>query len=243
MDPRGDAELAAWLIAQRRGIERVLAAQLGDAAPGPGAPEAEALRRFRSFAAAALRRGAAAPPALDGLRVPESRVAPLLEAWCRAAAGVAGERGPALRAALEPLVARFRAALRETAPARRRSGAPRAGARAVRAAIDRVADAFLAIDVDARRVVDANPAAGALLGTTRDALLGADAGALLPEEERETWWTHLDALAEGGETRRFRATLRGADARPVPVEASLTRYAKRAQLLALVLLRPAGGPG
>jgi len=231
-------ELAAWLIARRRGIERVLASQLGEAAPGPGDPEAEALRRFRSFAAAALQRGAASPPSLDGLRVPEARVAPLLEAWCGAAASVAGERGPALRAALEPLVARFRAALRETARARRRSGAPRAGRRAVRAAIDRVADAFLAIDVDARRVVDANPAAGALLGTSRDALLGADAGSLLPEGEHEAWWTHLDALAEGGDARRFRATLRGADGSPLPVEASLTRYAKRAQLLALLLVRP-----
>ena len=232
-----DPGLAAWLVAKRPAIERALAARLGAAAPSPGAPEAEALRRFRSFATTALQRGAAPPPSLDGLRTEEGRVASLLDAWASAAAGVAGERADEVRSALTRLAERFRGALRDTGTARRKSGAPRTGRRAVVAAIDRVADAYVALDIDARRIVDANPAAGALLATSRDALLGAEFARFLPEDVPESWWAELDALAEGADARRFDATLRDAGGSPVAVEASLTRYAKRGQLLALLLLR------
>lgn len=236
-----EPELAAWLVAERAAIDRLLAARLGDAAPRPADPESEALRRFRSFAAAALQSGRAPHPSLDGLRAPETRVIPLLEAWCAAARSHAGARGDALARALEPLVARFRDALRETEPARRKSGAPRTGRRAVVAAIDRVADAFLAVDVDARRIVDANPAAGALLASARDALLGADLGGFLPEGEQEAWTCALDALAEAGDARRFHAALRDARGQRLEVEASLTRYARGGRLLALAVLRPRAG--
>jgi len=235
-----DPRLAAWLVTRRREVERSLAAHLGDVAPSPAAPEAEALRRFRSFVSAALQRGAAPTPSLDGLRVGEARVAALLAAWTECAAGAAGPRADEVRAALEPLAARFAAALRDTAPARRRSGAPRTRSRAVRAAIDRVADGYLAIDVDSRLIVDANPAAGALLQTTRDALLGADAETFVPEAERERWWAHLDSLVEGGDTRRFPSRLCDAAGSRVGVEVSLSRHAQRSRTLALALLRPLG---
>jgi len=235
-----DPRLAAWLVTRRREVERSLAAHLGDFAPSPAAPEAEALRRFRSFVSAALQRGAAPTPSLDGLRVGEARVAALLAAWTECAAGAAGPRADEVRAALEPLAARFAAALRDTAPARRRSGAPRTRSRAVRAAIDRVADGYLAIDVDSRLIVDANPAAGALLQTTRDALLGADAETFVPEAERERWWAHLDSLVEGGDTRRFPSRLCDAAGSRVGVEVSLSRHAQRSRTLALALLRPLG---
>jgi PAS domain-containing protein len=233
-----DPELAAWLVAERPSIERLLALRLGDAAPRAADPESEALRRFRSFAAAALQRGTASAPSLDGLRAPEPRVTALLEAWSGAAISLAGERGDALARALAPLIAEFRAALRQTEPARRKSGAPRTGRRAVVAAIDRIADAFLAIDVDARRIVDANPAAGALLASARDALLDADLAGFLPPGEQEQWTAELDALAETGDARRFLGALRDARGLRVPVEASLTRYARGGRLLALALLRP-----
>ncbi len=238
-----DPELAAWLVAQRASIERRLAARLGEAAPAAAAPESEALRRFRSFAASALQRGAAGAPSLDGLRVSEARVTELLDAWSGAAVSLAGERGEALRAALAPLVARFRAALRETEPARRRSGAPQSGRRAVSAAIDRIADAFLAIDVDARRIVDANPAAGALLAITRDGLIGAELAGFLAPGEDEVWWSQLDGLAESGDARRFAAALCDSRGARLAVEASLTRYASGGRLLALALLRPAPSAG
>ncbi len=237
-----DPRMAAWLVARRRQIEGALAARLGESAPGPASPETEALRRFRSFAAQALQRGAAPAPALDGVRVPERRVAEILDAWIEAAATAAGPRSEAVRGALSPLGDAFRAALRDTAPARRKSGAPRTGSRAVRAAIDRVADGYLAIDVDARTIVDANPAAGALLATPRDALLGRAAAAHVPAEECDTWWAHLDALAEGGDTRRFRTRLRAAGGSTVELEVSLTRYAQRHRILGLAVLRPQGSP-
>jgi len=238
----GDPPLARWLVARRRDVERALVRRLGAAAPAPSAPEAEALRRFRSFAGAALSQGRAPAPSLDGVRVPEAAVDALLDAWCGAAAEVAGPRGEEVRSALSPLAARFCAALRTTAPARRRSGAPRSGRRAVTAAIDRVADAYLAIDVDDRRIVDANPAAGALLARPRDALLAAEAAAFLSPESREAWWAELDALAEGADVRRFVAGMRDAEGRRLVVDASLTRHARRGRVLALALLRPAPGP-
>ena len=104
----GSSDLAIWLIARRFQIERAMAIRLGPAAPGPGAPETEALRRFRTFATSGLRRGEAADPPLDGLRVNERRVMALLEAWVDSAAELAGDGGPDLRRELDPLVVRFR---------------------------------------------------------------------------------------------------------------------------------------
>jgi PAS domain S-box-containing protein len=231
-------DLARWLVAHRPRIEAQLAARLGPAAPGAGDAESELLRRFRSFAASALQRGSAAEPALDGLRVDERRGLALLAAWCEAAGEVAGERGGELRSALAPLVERFRVRLRATGERRRAHGAPRATRRAVWAAIDRVADAFLALEADSGRLVDANPAAGALLGVARDALLGVDAMAFVPPAARELWWTHLDALTEGSEPRRFHSALCDASGAAIPVECSVTRYAQRGRTLALVVARP-----
>jgi PAS domain S-box-containing protein len=229
-DPR---ELALWLVRARGAIE----ARLGPARPAPDSPEAEALRRFRSFALAALQPGRPAAPALEGLRVSERRAGALLDAWLAAAIAAAGPGGDALRASLAPLVERFRAALRATAPARRRSGAPRSR-RAVVAAIDRVADAFLAVDADSATIEDANPAAGALLGTTRDGLLGASALAYVTEAGRDAFRDELDAVAEGCEPRWLGLALLDAGGRAVPVEASVTRFRTRSRTLALFVARP-----
>jgi PAS domain S-box-containing protein len=203
-----------------------------------GAAEAEALRRFRSYLMLSLAQDAPAAPSLEGLRTGERRMRRLLDAWLAAAAREAGPEAAQLRAALEPFVGRFLLALRETSHARRASGAPLPGhRRVVSAAIDRICDAFLAIDVETGAIADANPAAGALLGTTRDHLLGADAMTWVPEGERERWWTELDAISEGAEPRRFEATLRDSGGRALPVDATLTRFATRSRTLALVLAR------
>lgn len=233
-----DPQLAAWLVGHRRTIEREMKARLGDRAPSPGDPEAEALRRFRTFAASALQRGGAPPPALDGLRVEEGRIAPLLAAWTAAAVGCAGIRGRDLAGRLDALAGRFLIGLRQTAPARRLRGAPRTGRRAVMAAIDRVADGFLAIDVDSRRVADANPAAGALLHTSRDSILDSDAECFIPEAARQTWWTYLDAVAEGSDACRFSTSLRTREGDLVAVDVSLSRHVTRIRTLALLLFRP-----
>ncbi len=231
-------QLAAWLVSRRAEIERTLALRLGPAAPRAGADETEVLRRFRSYAALSLQRGEAGQPALEGLRANERRVSALLAAWSDAASEVAGSQGEGLKQALKPLLASFHAALRTTTSGRRKRGAPRTR-RAVVAAIDRVADAFLAVDANSGDVVDANPAAGALLGVARDALLGVDAMSFVPETDRSAWWTELDAVTEAAEPRRFRAALRDAQGAHVPVDCTVTRFATRQRTLALIIARPA----
>ncbi len=232
-------ELATWLVSQRGEIERAMQERLGPAAPAAASAESEVLRRFRSYAAAALSRGDAAEPALEGLRANERRVTALLEAWCETAIQVAdGERSTLLGSAFEPLLRRFRTALRTTGTGRSSRGAPRAKRRAVSAAIDRVADPFLALEADSGRIVDANPAAGALLGVARDALLGVDAMSFVPRDDQGAWWTQLDAMTEGGEPRRFSARLADVSGSPIDVECSVTRFATRDRTLALVLARP-----
>jgi PAS domain S-box-containing protein len=235
-------QLAAWLVSRRAEIERTLVARLGPAAPRAGADETEVLRRFRSYAALSLQRGVAAQPALDGLRANERRVSALLAAWFEAASEVAGNEGDGLRQALDPLLSSFHAALRTTTSGRRKRGAPRTR-RAVSAAIDRVADAFLAVDAENGDVVDANPAAGALLGVARDALLGVDAMSFVSEPDRAAWWTELDAVTEASEPRRFRAALRDVQGGQVPVDCTVTRFSTRQRTLALIVARPAHGVG
>lgn len=212
--------------------------QLGPAAPRPASPEAELLRRFRSFVAAHLSGRGASEPALDGVHVHDRRAAALLDAWIgaaqRADAGVAAD----LESALRPLQQTFVGRLRQTSRPRRAKGAPRAKRRAVTAAIDRVADGFLALDANSGHIVDANPAAGALLGVARDALLGVDAMAFVPQSRQSAWWTELEAMTEGAEPRRFEASLQDSAGREVPVACSVTRFATRDRTLALVVARP-----
>ncbi len=215
-----------------------MSAQLGAAAPPPASAEAELLRRFRSCAAASLATGRPPEPALEGVRVHDRRAAALLDGWIDAAAQAGAPHGDAIEAALRPLQQAFVGRLRQTEGTRRTRGAPRAKRRAVVAAIDRVADGFLAVDANSGRIVDANPAAGALLGVARDALLGVDAMVFVPSERQAAWWIELDAMTEGCEPRRFEASLQDAHGREIPVQCSITRFSAREQTLALVLARP-----
>jgi PAS domain S-box-containing protein len=233
----GGRALAGWLLARRGAIDAALRAEggpLSHAAPA----EAEALRRFRSYLMLSLAQDAPAAPSLEGVRTGERRMRRLLDAWLAATSQEAGPEAAAVRDVLTPHAERFLLSLRETAQARRASGAPLPGhRRAVSAAIDRVCDAFFAIDVETGAIADANPAAGALLGTTRDRLVGADAMAFVPEDERERWWTELDAVSEGAEPRRFEGRLRDCGGRALAVDATLTRFATRSRTLALVVAR------
>ena len=102
-----------------------------------------------------------------------------------------------------------------------------------------MADSFLAVEADSGRIVDANPAAGALLGVARDALLGVDAMSFVPSGAESLWWTQFDAMTEGGEPRRFQARLADAAGVPIEVDCSVTRFSTRDRTLALVVARPA----
>jgi PAS domain S-box-containing protein len=241
--PGRNPELATWLVRRRREIDQTLA-RLGEVAiPSASSPEIEALRRFRSFAASCLLRGDRPAPALDGLKLDDERLGELLRAWCHAAALEAGPaRQEATRTSLLPLATHFCAALRATTRSRRRRGAARTGRRAVLAAIDRIADAFLAIDPDTGRILDANPAAGALLGVQRDTLLESNVAAFLAGPDAEEWAAQIDAVAEGGEAVRFQASLRDGAGLRIPLDVQITRHATRQRTLALVVARPEGGP-
>ena len=107
-------DLATWLVSQRLEIERVMQERLGAAAPAASGPEAETLRRFRTFASTALMRGEAPRPVLDGLRPNERRVMALLTAWSEAAVSLAGPDASAVRESLAPLLDAFRLAIRTT---------------------------------------------------------------------------------------------------------------------------------
>ena len=229
---------ASWVVVRRAEIERALATRRRGDLPGPGAPETEALRRFRSFAGSALRRGLAGAPALDGLRVDATVVARLVEDWCYAAGDVAGERNDELLRVLDPLVGRFRSALLGTELASQAQHAPRIARRAVGGAIDRIADAFLAVDIDSLAIADANPAAAALLRVERDALVGGDVSTFLDDDARNAWRSALEPLAESAAPRRFRATLIDARGDAVVVDVHATRIATRDRVLALVVARP-----
>jgi PAS domain S-box-containing protein len=232
------AHLATFLIQHRSQIDSLMNAQLGSAAPDPASAEAELLRRFRSCAAAALASGRPPEPALEGLRVHDRRAAALLDGWIGAAAAAGEPHGAAIETALRPLQQAFVARLRQSTGVRRAKGAPHAKRRAVSAAIDRVADGFLALDANSGLIVDANPAAGALLGVARDALLGVDAMAFVPNERQTSWWIELDAMTEGAEPRRFESVLQDKNGREIAVTCSVTRFATRERTLALVLARP-----
>jgi PAS domain S-box-containing protein len=232
-------EIAAWLIAKRLTIERTMADRLGSATPAPGSAEVETLRRFRSYAVVSLRRSERLEPALDGLRVNDRRALALVDAWVDAAAHIAGPHAREIAAALLPVVARFRNALRAVNTSRKSCAAPRGARRAVTAAIDRICDAYLAVDADSGRIVDANPAAAALLGVARDALIDVEATHFMPADSQSGWWTHFDAVTEGSEPQRFSARLADKAGSPISVECTLTTLATRNRTLALVVARPA----
>jgi len=232
-------DLATWLMAGRLQIERAMHERLGAAAPAASGPEAETLRRFRTFVSTALMRGEAPRPVLDGLRPNERRVMALLTCWSEAACEMAGPEADAVASALAPLLDAFRLSIRTTGAGRKSSGKPRASRRAITAAIDRISDLFLALDVDTGEILDANPAAGAALGVARDALIGVEFNAFVPADLQGPWWTSLDAIAEGQETQVFIAKLQDRGGRRLRLEASATRYLSRNKIVALVVARAA----
>ncbi len=232
-------DLATWLMAGRLQIERAMHERLGAAAPAASGPEAETLRRFRTFVSTALMRGEAPRPVLDGLRPNERRVMALLTCWSEAACEIAGPEAEAVASALAPLLDAFRLSIRTTGAGRKSSGKPRASRRAITAAIDRISDLFLALDVDTGEILDANPAAGAALGVARDALIGVEFNAFVPADLQGPWWTSLDAIAEGQDTQVFIAKMQDRGGRRLRLEASATRYLSRNKIVALVVARAA----
>jgi PAS domain S-box-containing protein len=225
-------------MAGRLEIERAMQKRLGAAAPAASGPEAETLRRFRTFVATALMRGEAPRPVLDGLRPNERRVMALLTCWSESACELAGPDAAVVAGHLAPLLDAFRLSIRTTGSKRKTSGKPRASRRAITAAIDRVADLFFAVDVDTGEILDANPAAGAALGVARDALIGIEFNAFVPPDVQGPWWTTLDSIAEGQDNHVFQGSMQDREGRCLRLEASATRMLVRNRVLALIVARP-----
>ncbi len=228
--------LARWLTEQRIAIEREAARAAG--ALDPASPEAEAMRRFRSFALLSLARGEASP-SLEGLRVSLRRAARAIDAWIDAACALAGPDGEKARAPLAALRAQFVAALGASAPARLAAGAATPSARrAVSSAVDRIADVFLAADAESGAILDANPAACALLGLARPELLTRTLAELCAPASRAACQTLLEALAESADPQRTNLSLLDATAAPIPHDVRATRFTARARPVALLIARP-----
>lgn len=234
-------EWASYLVTRRTAIDRLLAGRRsGATSPGPSA--SEALRRFRSFAASTLRRGEGAEPALDGLRVDPEATSQWIEHWCDAAADSAGARAPELRKVLAPLQKRFTQSLRGAQLARSAKRAKPAARRAVIGAIDRIADAFLAIDIDSGEIADANPAAATLLGKERPELVGRRALRFIDRESHELWNERLENVGESGEGQRFRVIWRDEFMSPVAVDIWASAHLTRRRRLAIITARPVDRP-
>ena len=62
--------------------------------------------------------------------------------------------------------------------------------------------------------------------------------AFVPKEKQESWWTELDAMTEGVESRRFKSALQDRSGASISVDCTITRFATRGRTLALILLRP-----
>lgn len=238
MTAKANRDLASWLMAQRLEIEKRMQMRLGAAAPAASGPEAETLRRFRTFTTSALMRGEAPRPVLDGLRPNERRVMALLTCWAEAASELAGPEADVVSDALVPLLDAFRLSIRTTGTKRKSSGRPRASRREISAAIDRISDLFFAIDTDSGEILDANPSAGSALGVSRDALIGLEFNAFVPTEMQGPWWTAVDAVAEGQENHVFVATMVDRAGRRLRLEASATRHLSKQRAVALVVARP-----
>ena len=187
----------------RSAIEAEINRRLGRGQPAP-AVRAEVVRRFRTYCRLASFDVDTARPALEGLG---GNDASALERVVTKAVEIAIECGPPVEVAgaLHAMEERFRAGIRRVMHPpekreRKRKGRrrlPNAGKR-VRAAIDRISDAYLALNLDTGLIFDVNPAAEALLGTRAENLLEHPFAAIVAAQDRIRF-RELEARLDAGE--------------------------------------------
>jgi PAS domain S-box-containing protein len=192
-------DAAIFLDHYRGAIGGEVDRRLGRAQPPPDV-RAELVRRFRSFTRLAAVH-ADAQPSLEGLAGFSAQSLERAIAAAVDAALLCGAPHPVAHA-LRDLELRFRAGIRRImrpeepdAPRRARS---EPGRRRVRAAIDRIGDAYLALCLETGRVCDLNPAAEALFGGEARELLEREFRELVDPLDRERY-QELEARLDAGE--------------------------------------------
>jgi PAS domain S-box-containing protein len=127
--------------------------------------------------------------------------------------------------------------LEDVTPLRRAEAEARDTAERYRALLEASRDGVLVVDETTRRVVDANPAACALLEATRADLVGRHREELLPPEERALAALTFSRLAQAGQPPPA-VRLRATGGRDVVV--TLTMAPVAGGRVTLVLLHPQG---
>jgi PAS domain S-box-containing protein len=237
-----DLRAAALFLDQyRRTIDAEVDRRLAREEPPPDV-RLEIIRRFRSFCRLASIGISNARPSLDGLG---GQNAFALERAVQTGVRVAIECGPpgAVVRALEDLSASFRAGIRrsflpEESPKKRRSRKrfPNAGKR-VRSAIDRIGDAYIALNLDTGQLFDVNPIAEHLLGTKAEHLLGRTFADLIAEVDRSEF-TQLEARLDAGEDAGpTEIGITRTDGERVPIEVTVSSHTIGGKRLAIFIAR------
>jgi PAS domain S-box-containing protein len=234
-------EAALFLDRQRGPIQQEVDRRLAGKQPAAH-PRAEIVRRFRSYCRLASIHPEAARPSLDGLGgtpIPalETAVSVAVEASC----GLGPP--PAVAEALRALEARFRAGMRRTMRSepreerhRGRRRSPNAGRR-VRAAIDRIGDAYVALCLETGTVHDMNPAAENLFGTEATRLLERSFGDLVHPDDKLTF-EELEARLDAGEDAGpIDLCFARASGERVPVELTAANHTIAGKRLAILVAR------
>jgi PAS domain S-box-containing protein len=236
---------ALFLDRYRATIQAEVDRRMAQREPPPHA-RAEIVRRFRSFCRLASIHPQAARPSLDGLsgNSPEG-----LERAVKLAVAIACECGPepAVEQALRSLEGRFRTGMRRILqprpPQERRSSKrrklPNAGKR-VRAAIDRIGDAYVALWIDTGGIYDLNPAAERLLGGDAAALLGRKLAELVHPDERVEFGELEARLDAGEDAGPIDLRLVRLDGDGVRVQLSVSNHTIAGKRLAIFIAREQG---
>lgn len=235
---------ALHLDRNRTRIEFEVNRRLGRVGPPPAA-RGEIVRRFRTFCRLASLDWNAARPSFDGLG---GQTAGGLESAIVAATVAASDCAPTdeIREALLLLSERFRAGIRRSfAPTtaeeekkRKRRGKRRANAgKRVRAAIDRISDAYVALCLDTGTIYDLNPAAESLFGGDTDELLARDFSQLIGKDDEITY-ANLEARLDAGEDAGpLYMKVRRLSGEDVPVEVRASTHTIGGRRLAILSAR------
>ncbi len=226
----------------RGAVEAEVNRRMGREEPPPEV-RAEIVRRFRTYCRLASLAVATARPSLDGLggNSPAS-----LERALGRAVEVALECGPTAEVAraLVEMQASFLAGMRrimspresERKKQRGRRKVPNAGKR-VRAAIDRIGDAYVALNLDTGKIFDVNPASEALFGTEAEHLLERPLENLVAPQDKRTYADLESRLDAGEDSGPLEITFARPNGDFVSVETLISQHTIAGRRLAIFTLR------